>query len=496
MSLSPTRHAPFGGFECPAGDIGGNGTAPTPLPGMAKATRDLNEGPIWRALAVVSAPMTIGILAVLSVGLVDAYFLGRLGESELAAVGFVYPVTTAITSLSIGLSAGANAALSQAIGRRDDESAVNRTGLQAIGLGTLLAVLTALAFWMLDGPIFRLLGAEGDALRAVLEYTPVWAISFPFLVAMMVGNAVFRAHGKSGLAASTMVLAAVVNVALDPVLIFGWGPIPALGMEGAAWATVAGRVASLIAVAVLLFRQELLSLCAEPMRDLRRSLVEVGAVGAPAALSNAINPAGMALVTAAVATLGETAVAGFGAATRIQAIAIVPLLALSSGIGPVVGQAWGAGMRERAQGAVGLTFALCAGYGIAVGAVLFFFAEPLAGFVATEGAATERAAQYLRVVGWSLAGYGILVTGNAAMNARSKAVWSMALGLARVFAVYLPLAWAGVSLFGYAGVLGAAVAANLAAIAGVLYATGRTGLLTFGGGPGAATATPRAEPAE
>ena len=447
---------------------------------MANATRDLTAGPVWHALAAMSAPMSIGILAVLSVGLVDAYFLGQVGEAELAAVGFVYPVTAAITSLSIGLSAGANAALSQAIGKGDDDMAVSRTGIQTIGLGTTLATLAALAFWMLDAPLFRLLGAEGGTLEAVLAYTPVWAISFPFLVAMMIGNAVFRAHGKGGLAASTMVLAAIVNIILDPILIFGWGLVPALGMEGAAWATVAGRIVSLVAVVLLLIRYDLLSLCSKPLKDLRSSLAKVSAVGAPAALSNAINPAGMALVTAAVATLGDTVVAGFGAATRIQALAIVPLLALSAGIGPVVGQSWGAEMRDRAQDTVRLTFILCAAYGLAIGALLFLFAGPLAGFVATDGEATERAAQYLRVVGWSLAGYGILVTGNAAMNARSKAVWSMALGVARVFAVYLPLAWVGVMVFGYAGVLGAAVIANAAAIIGVLYATRRTGLIGEG----------------
>ena len=447
------------------------------------SSRDLTEGPVWRALAAVSAPMSIGILAVLSVGLVDAYFLSKVGEAELAAVGFVYPVTAAITSLSIGLSAGANAALSQALGRGDDEAAVARTGLQSLGLGAILAALVALALWLLDGPLFSLLGAEGDVLGAVLAYTPVWALSFPFLVAMMTGNAIFRAHGNGGMSASVMVLAAAINIALDPLLIFGWGPVPEMGMAGAAWATLAGRVAALAVCILLLWRRDLLRTCAKPLKDLVTSIREVGSVGAPAALSNAINPAGMALVTAAVATLGDAAVAGFGAATRVQALAIVPLLALSSGIGPVVGQSWGADKQDRARAAVKLTFAICAGYGLAIGAVLFFLATPISSIFATEGEATERAALYLRVVGWSLVGYGILVTANAAMNARSKAVWSMSLGIARVVAVYLPLAWIGVLTLGYAGVLGAAVAANVLAIWGALIAARATGLLSWDPAP-------------
>ena len=115
------------------------------------ARSDLTEGPVWRALARVSAPMSLGILAVLSIGLADAYFLGQLGGAPLAAVGFIYPVTTALASLAIGLSAGANAAVSQALGREDEDSAVARMSLHAAGLGLLLpgAGFIALGGWYL-----------------------------------------------------------------------------------------------------------------------------------------------------------------------------------------------------------------------------------------------------------------------------------------------------------------------------------------------------------
>ena len=208
-------------------------------------------------------------------------------------------------------------------------------------------------------------------------------------------------------------------------------------------------------------------------------------MGGPAAFSNAINPAGMAAVTAAVATLGDAAVAGFGAATRVQSVALVPLLALSSGIGPVVGQNWGAERADRARRAVRVTFGFCAAYGLAVALILFFLGGAIAGLIAptAEGggsaadAAAEYGARYLRVVGWSLFGYGVLVTANAAMNARSRAGHSMTLSLLRILAVYLPLAWAGVLSLGYTGVLAAAVTANLAAAWGALVAVRHTGLL-------------------
>ncbi|WP_281859453.1 MATE family efflux transporter, partial [Litoreibacter halocynthiae] len=106
--------------------------------------RDLTQGPVWIALTAMSAPMSFGIFAVIAVGLADAYFLGKVSATALAAVGFIYPVITAITSLSIGLSAGANATLSQAVGREETDDDVRRLGLHAIGLGLALSAIMAL----------------------------------------------------------------------------------------------------------------------------------------------------------------------------------------------------------------------------------------------------------------------------------------------------------------------------------------------------------------
>lgn len=446
------------------------------LPGMAN-TSDLNEGPVWRALARVSGPMVLGILGVLSVGIADSYFLARVGQTELTAVGFVYPTLVAITSLSIGLSAGANTVVSQSLGRKDTRRNTRRLSLHAIGLGVLAAGMTALAFHLFGPALFRLMGAEGAVLDAIRAFLPWWCLSFPFLGAFMVTNAVFRSGGNGRIPAAAMVLVALLNIGLDPLLIFGWGPIPAMGMEGAALATGIARILSAIAMLLLALRMGLVSLDCAPLSGLGDSLRRIGRVAVPAALSNAINPAGMAVVTAAVAMIGDAAVAGFGAATRIQSLAIVPLLALSSGIGPVVGQAWGAGDEARARNAVRLTFLICLAYGLAAATALTLFATPLARVITDGAEAQGFTATYIAAVSWSFAGYGILVTANAAMNARDRAVWSALLSLARIAVIYIPLAYLGGTLFSYPGILGAAVAANIVAIWGALVACRAVGLL-------------------
>ncbi len=136
---------------------------------MAKTTHDLTKGPVWRALVRLSAPMTLGILATLSVGLADAYFLGRLGGAPLAAVGYIYPVTAAVTSLSIGLSAGANATVSQAIGQDRNP---NRIGLHAVGLGVALSVVMAAMMFLTYPWLFGLLGARGDTAQEIAAFLP------------------------------------------------------------------------------------------------------------------------------------------------------------------------------------------------------------------------------------------------------------------------------------------------------------------------------------
>ncbi|QBF33379.1 MATE family efflux transporter [Thalassococcus sp. S3] len=441
------------------------------------AQRNLTEGRVWRALAHVSAPMSLGILAVLSVGIADAYFLGQLGSAPLAAVGFIYPITTALASLAIGLSAGANAAISQALGREDEPRDIYRLGFHALGLGLALAVLVAGFVTLTYSVIFGAMGAGDAVMTEIAAYMPLWALSFPFLVLLMITNAVFRAYGDAAYASIFMIVAALANIALNPLLIFGAFGFDGLGTEGAAAATLIGRVLAAAAGLYFAFRLGYLKRCGRLLEGARKSLSQIIPIGAPAAFSNAINPAGMALVTAAVATLGETAVAGFGAATRVQSVAIVVLLALSAGIGPVVGQNWGAEKRDRAQAAVIQSWLFCVAYGTLLALVLFVFSGPIASLIASDEDAASYTADYLQIVGLSLFGYGVLVTANAAMNARSKAVYSMSLSVARIFAIYLPLAWLGVLTFGYMGILGAAVIANVAGAAGAFYLCRRAGLL-------------------
>ncbi len=443
---------------------------------------DLTQGSVARQILRVSAPMALGILGVLAVGLADAFFLARVGDAELAAIGFVYPVIVAVSAFAIGMSAGANAVLSQAMGRGEDDRRVARLALHATVFGLLLGGSIGLVLFLAAPVMFPLLGAEGDVQSRIMDYLPWWAASFPVLVTTMILNASFRAAGDGATPSGIMVLTAILNIGLTPALVFGLGPAEALGMAGAGLSTLAARTFAVALALFLAIRRGRLRAGAHAARGAVDSVRRIVSVGLPAAASRGVNPAGMALVTAAVATLGDAAVGGFGAAARIQAVALVPFFALASGIAPVIGQAWGAERRDRAREAVRLGAIFAVLYGLAVATVLWGFAGPLARLMTASGAAAGYTADYMRIVGWSLAGYGIVVATNAALTARSRSGWALGLSLARIGLLYVPLAWAGVSLAGYTGILVAAVTANLLAAWGAAVAAHANGLVRAGAG--------------
>lgn len=442
--------------------------------------RDLTVGPVGALLLRLTAPMVLGVFAVISIGLADAYFVGRLGEQPLAAISFIFPVTTTLTSLGIGLSAGANATVSQALGAGRG-AAAQCTAAHTLAISAGLACATAFAGYASIEPLFTLLQADSETLPYIRDYLQIWFLSFPLLTLLLVSNALLRAHGGAVTPASLMVLHATINIGLNPVLIFGLGPFPAMGIAGAAAATLAAFALTLTVSLWPVFRTfAVTSPACFLTSGYGRSLRDVGSVGAPAALANAINPAGLAAVTAIVAGFGAASVAGFGAAGRVQTLALVPLLGLSGSIGALIGQNWGAGKKARASRALQIACGFCLVYGLLVAMSLNLFADSIAAQFSDEAAVHAQVVLYLRIVSWSFFGYGLLVVVNACLNARSKAMPSMLLSLGRIALLYIPLALIGAALFEQAGVYGAAATANVIAGLTAVAVAARYGLWRLG----------------
>jgi putative MATE family efflux protein len=428
------------------------------------ADRDLTRGSVAGHLAKLGLPMVLGIVGVLSVSLADAYFLGRLGTGELAAISYTFPVVLTLSSVGIGLSAGAASVASRAIGAGRTEDA-KRRATDALILAFLLVLLLAGLGLLLVRPLFSLLGAEGETLASVVRYMRVWFFGLPFLVVPMVANGLIRANGDAVAPSAIMVAGALVNIGLDPVLIFGLGPFPRLEVEGAAWATLASRAVTFAAaLGVLALREKLLTLARPPLSKLTESWREVLKVGGPAALSTSINPLAITVVTGFLSSYGDEAVAAFGVATRIESLASVPMLALSSAIGPVAGQNWGGGQRGRARTAMRDAYLFSAFWAAVIIAGFVLFGEEIAGLFTDDEAVARTVRLYLVIVGATLAGYGVVVNASAAFNATGRALRGLWYTALRSAALYVPAA-------GLAAVIGP-VWAVFAAIAGVNVASG------------------------
>lgn len=421
---------------------------------------DLTQGSVGAALLRLAGPMLFGIAAVISVQLVDTYFVGKLGTEPLAALSFTFPVALTLTSLAIGMAAGAASVVSRSIGQGRRRNA-RRRAFDALVLATTIAVALAALGLVLVRPLFELLGADGQVLEYVVAYMRIWFLSLPFVVVPMVANSMLRAWGEAFWPSFTMIAASVINAGATPLLIFGYGPVPEMGIEGAAAATLLARMISLaMALYLVSVHKRIVRFCLPGVKAFADSARRILAVGIPAALGNASNPAGVIVATALIAVLGSQTVAAFGVATRIEAFAILPMLALSSAIGPVTGQNWGAGRIDRARQALMIAFGFCAAWAVVLAGLFWMFGETVAGWFASEPAVAEEAAVYLAIVPLSLFGYGIAIVAAGAFNGIGRSVTGLGYSLTRALIFYVPLVWAASRIDGSRTVYLAIAAAN------------------------------------
>ena len=433
-------------------------------------TAKLTRGSIRGHLVSQTLPMMIGVAAIMSVGLIDAYFIGQLGSAELAAVAFVFPVTIALSSLGIGVMVGINSVIARALGEGDVARAARRANFGAVfaaGLGAAMG----LALYLLLDPLFRLMQASEQLLPLIRDYMVPFALGMPILLLQMALNGVLRAQGEAGKTSLVALTFAAANWVLDPLLISGAFGFEGFGIAGAAYATIAGYALAIV-LALWLIRGTALPINPRLIRECRmaESARAILRVAGPAAFSNAVNPIGLAVLTALLASQGEAAVAGFGAAGRLQSFAVVPLLGLSGSIGAIVGQNWGAGRPDRARRAMLEAGLFCVAYGAVLAVVLFAAGRWFADFFTEDPAVIAEFDSYLGIAAWGYAGFGLVIVANGALNAVDKAGWALAQSCARVFLVMLPLGWLLRPVWGSEAIYAAELAANLAggAIAGFI----------------------------
>ncbi|MFA7836033.1 MATE family efflux transporter [Aeromonas dhakensis] len=423
----------------------------------------LLTAPMTSVLLRMTGPMILGIVAILAFNLVDTFFIGMLGTQALAAISFTFPVTFVVTSLAMGLGAGLSAVMGHALGQGKHEEAARIT-TDNLFVAVLLVTLIAVAGALTIHPLFRLLGASDALIALIYDYMLIWYLTVPMLVLPMVGNAAIRATGDTKTPSLVMTVAGLVNGVLDPLLIFGIGPFPEWGIRGAAIATsLSWLMAMLVSLYILRHREGLLRWRLSPRPQLLAHWRALLHVAVPASFTNMLNPLANAVLMTIFAGLGTEVVAAYGAASRVEALLLIVMMALSSVLAPFISQNCGAGNPARAKAALLLCMRFALLFQLAVYALTWLLAPFIADLFSDHPQVVRLIVLYLHLVpiGYGFQGM-VMLLASALNGVRASSISFLFNGL-RLFVFLLPGAWLGAKLGGEQGIYLGILLANLAA---------------------------------
>jgi putative MATE family efflux protein len=366
---------------------------------------DYTQGSIGRAIMLLAIPMTLEMLMESTFAVVDIFFVSSLGASAVATVGLTESVLTLVYAVAIGLSMGTTALVARRIGEKNPEGAAD-AAVQAIivALAASLPFAVAGAFFARD--ILGLMGADAWALTHGYRFT-AWMLGTNWVIVLIfVINAVFRGAGDAAIAMRVLWLSNGVNLVLDPALIFGWGPFPAMGIQGAAVATSIGRGVGVALQLFVLLRGAKhirvlpgqIRLHAEVMGRLVRT--SLGGIG-----QFIIATSSWIGLVRIVSVFGSEALAGYTIAIRICVFTLMPSWGLSGAAATMVGQNLGAARPDRAERAVWITAIVNMTFMATVSLIYIFFNESLIRIFISEPGVVAAGAHCLRVIAYGYVAY-------------------------------------------------------------------------------------------
>lgn len=434
-----------------------------------KDKHGLLSAPIALVLRQMTIPMVFGMIAILMFNLVDTFFISLLGTEALAAISYTFPVTFALNCITMGIGVGLSTNIGRLLGQGDSRDAARFATHGLILAVSLVALASAGGFFTIE-PLFLALGAKTDLLPLIGQYMQVWFVAIPLLVIPMAGNSAIRATGDTKTPAKIMLLAGAINGGLDPLLIFGYGPFPQLGIQGAAIASALSWLGALAGTSYVLVKRERL-LAAPRLSRLLPDWQHILKVGTPAALSTAMNPLCGALLMKLLSTHGTAAVAAYGAAQRIESILILVLMSLTSVLTPFMAQNLGAGNPQRSFAGLFLSLRFALVFQLLIFIMMVPLSIPLAALFSQEQAVRDLLWHYLLVVPFSYGFQGVVMMLVSALNALHLPLKAFQWSFMRLFVFTLPAAWLGAHWYQVPGLfVGIACGNILGGLFGYLYA--------------------------
>lgn len=409
---------------------------------IAGGEQDFTKGSIKRAVFMLAIPMILEMCMESIFAVTDIFFVGRLGPDAAATVGLTESFLTIIYSIAIGLSMAATAMVARRVGEKNREEA-SRSAMQAIILALLFTVVISVTGFIFAKNILQLLGAPAGVLAIGLPYIRVMLAGCVVIIMLFLINGIFRGAGDAGIAMKSLWIANFANIILCPILIFGLGPFPALGLTGAAVATTIGRgIGVLYQVVHLIKGKGVLAIKASDLKPdfkIIKALLNVASTGT---LQFLVGSASWIFLARIIAGFGSDAIAGYTIALRILMFFLLPAWGLSNAAATLVGQNLGAKEPERAEKSVWTTAKYNMMFMAVVTVIFVFFSAPVVSVINSQSAVVAIATQALRIVSLGYISYGLGMVLMNSFNGAGDSRTPTYINLAGFWAFQIPLAYA------------------------------------------------------
>src|SRR5579871_3417394 len=401
--------------------------------------RDFTTGNLNRAIVLLAIPMVMEMVLESLFAVVDVFWVGRLGADAVATVGLTESMLSLVFAVGMGLSLSTTAMVARRIGEKDPEGAAV-SAVQAIALGLLISVAVGVPCLIFAPQLLRLMGATPAIVSVGSGYTRICLGGSCAVLLLFLNNAIFRGAGDAAIAMRLLWVSNIINLILDPCLIFGWGPFPRLGVTGAALATFTGRSIGVGYQFYCLLRgTERIRILARQIRiqgDVLWRLLRVSFTGI---LQFAIAHTSWIGLVRIVSVFGAAALAGYTIAIRIVIFVILPSWGLSNAAATLVGQNLGAREPERAEAAVWRTGFYNVIFLGTVGVFFIFFAEPVVRLFTNDPAVVRLGAASLRIVSYGNLGYAFFMVMMQAFNGAGDTITPTIVNLFGFWLFEMPL---------------------------------------------------------
>jgi putative MATE family efflux protein len=402
--------------------------------------RDLTTGSLHRAIWYLAPAMTLET-AILNVAQVlDTYWVSKLGSAALAAVTISITIRWVVNSLANGMGIGGMAVVARRIGAKEQAEADHATW-QTILLGLSLSLLMGMVGLLLARPLLELLGADAEVLPLGLAYLRISFAGLFTMVMTFVINSLLRGAGEARLSMQVLFLATATTVVLEPLLIFGLGPLPALGVAGSAWATTLGFGAGLAMQCVILLRgRARIRIDPRRLRPDLPLMARIVRIALPSTIQMVLRSSSRLAIVALVAFYGTYATAGYGVANRLLLIALIPCFGLGNTAGTLVGQNLGAGKPGRAERSAWWVSSYAGGYMAILALLLVVFAPSLIAFFDPTPEVVAIGTECLHIVALSMIASAVGVVLARALDGAGNTVPAMVINLLTLWVLEIPLA--------------------------------------------------------